>query len=93
MKHQATVNIQSAIRRILDGGIYVSDEIHRLILDRIRSGVFESGIADPVACLTNREFEVMRLIGFGFGTRQIASSIHRFGNLDNAYRTNHIKAP
>ena len=37
MKHQAVVNIQMAIRRILDGGIYVSDEMYKLILDRVSS--------------------------------------------------------
>lgn len=88
MKHQATVNIQSAIRKILNGGIYVSDEMHRLILDRISSRAFEPGTADPAASLTHREFEVLRLIGFGFGSRQIAEKLNRSVKTIDAHRAN-----
>lgn len=88
MKHQATVNIQSAIRRILNGGIYLSDEMHSLIVDRICSRDFDPGTADPVACLTDREFEVLRLIGFGFGSRQIAEKFNRSIKTIDAHRAN-----
>ena len=88
MKHQAIANIQTAIRRILDGGIYVSDEMNRLILDRISSCSSDTGIYDPTACLTNREFEVLRLIGFGFGTRQIAEKLNRSVKTIEAHRAN-----
>jgi DNA-binding NarL/FixJ family response regulator len=84
MKHQATVNIQSAIRRILDGGLYVSDEMHTLILGRMHSNT----VADPVSCLTVREFEVLRLIGFGFGTRKIAEKLNRSVKTIEAHRAN-----
>jgi len=77
MKHQATANILSAIRRILDGGIYLSDAMHGQILERIRTVPSDLGTADAVACLTDREFEVLRLVGFGFGTRQIAEKLSR----------------
>ncbi|MGR9037899.1 MAG: response regulator [Gammaproteobacteria bacterium] len=88
MKHQATANIQSAIRRILDGGIYLSDEMQRLMLDRIRSRASDTGAGDPAACLTDREFEVLRLIGFGFGTRQIAEKLNRSIKTIEAHRAN-----
>lgn len=88
MKHQATVNIQSAIRRILDGGLYVSDEMHALILDRMHSNTFDSGAPDPVSCLTDREFEVLRLIGFGLGTRNIAEKLNRSVKTIEAHRAN-----
>ena len=88
MKQQATVNIQSAIRRILNGGIYLSDEMHNLIIDRIRSSTLDPGTADPVACLTDREFEILRLIGFGFGSRQIAEKFNRSIKTIDAHRAN-----
>lgn len=88
MKQQATVNIQSAIRRILDGGLYVSDEMHALILDRLHANSFASGATDPVACLTDREFEVLRLIGFGLGTRKIAEKFNRSIKTIEAHRAN-----
>jgi DNA-binding NarL/FixJ family response regulator len=88
MKHQATANIQSAIRRILAGGIYLSDEMHALLLDRIRSHASDRGSIDPTGCLTIREFEVLRLIGFGFGTRQIAEKLNRSVKTIEAHRAN-----
>lgn len=88
MKHQATVSILSAIRQILNGGIYLSDDMHGLILERISSRTFKPGTADPVSCLTDREFEVLRLIGFGFGSRQIAEKFNRSIKTIDAHRAN-----
>jgi two-component system, NarL family, response regulator FusR len=88
MKHQATVNIQLAIRRILAGGIYLSDEMHALLLDRIRSHAAGRDTSDPTNCLTTREFEVLRLLGLGFGTRQIAEKLTRSIKTIEAHRAN-----
>ena len=88
MKHQATTNIQSAIRRILDGGIYLSDHMNEVILDRVCSRASNSRNQDPVSCLTNCEFEVLRLIGFGFGNRQIAEKLNRSIKTIDAHRAN-----
>lgn len=88
MKHQATGNILSAIRHILGGGIYLSNDMHRLILERLRTPFSDPGIADPVACLTGREFEVLRLVGFGFGTRQIAERLNRTVKTVETHRAN-----
>jgi DNA-binding NarL/FixJ family response regulator len=88
MKHQAAVNIQTAIRQILDGGIYVSDDMQKLILDRMGSRTLSPANADPSDCLTNREFEVLRLIGFGFGTRQISEKLNRSVKTIEAHRAN-----
>lgn len=88
MKHQASVNIQSAIRRILEGGIYLSDQMHRLILNRIRTHTGDQESADPVACLTVREFEVLRLIGFGFGSSRIAEKLNRSVKTIETHRAN-----
>lgn len=88
MKHQATVNILSAIRQILAGGIYLSADMHALILGRIHFRPIDRSIADPAASLTDREFEVLRLIGFGFGTRQIAEKLNRSIKTIEAHRAN-----
>jgi DNA-binding NarL/FixJ family response regulator len=88
MKHQASVNIQSAIRRILEGSIYLSDQMQRLILNRIHTHTGDSEGADPVACLTPREFEVLRLIGFGFGSSQIAEKLNRSVKTIETHRSN-----
>ena len=58
-----------------------------LILSRIDCRTNTPGI-DPIASLTDREFEVLRLIGFGFGTRQIAESLNRSVKTIEAHRAN-----
>ncbi len=87
MKQQAVANIQLAIRHIVHGGIYLSEEMQSLILSRIDCRTNTPGI-DPIACLTDREFEVLRLIGFGFGTRQIAENLNRSVKTIEAHRAN-----
>ena len=49
---------------------------------------FEQATVDLTASLTNREFEVLRLIGFGFGTRQIAEKLKRSVKTIEAHRAN-----
>jgi len=88
MKHQAAETILSAIRQILNGSIYLSDDMHGQILERISSRAFNPGTPDPVSCLTDREFEVLRLIGFGFSSRQIAEKINRSIKTIDAHRAN-----
>jgi DNA-binding NarL/FixJ family response regulator len=53
------------------------DDMHSLILERLRIPSSGPGIANPFACLTDRKFEVLRLAGFGFGPRQIAEKLNR----------------
>lgn len=83
MKQQAIENIQHAIRRILAGGIYLSEEMHKLISERIGKQAFDS-----TSVLTVREFEVLRFIGFGFGTREIAERLNRSVKTIEAHRAN-----
>lgn len=75
MKHEATANILLAVRRILSGGTYLSDAMHARLAQRLatRSGVSTS----PVAGLSEREFEILHLLGLGFGTRQISEKLNR----------------
>src|SRR5579859_5788934 len=75
MKQEATEKVLVAIRRILNGEIYVSDRIANKMLKHYITGASTlkySSIAD----LSDRELEVFRLIGEGHGTRQIAGELH-----------------
>lgn len=74
MKHQATDKVLIAIRRILDGEIYVSEQIANKMLHQF-VGNSPAARRSPVAGLTDRELEVFRLIGKGQGTRQIAEQL------------------
>lgn len=63
----------NAIRRILSGGVAVSEEMSDEILKSfVTGGVTASASQDGIAELSDREFEVFRLIGAGKNTGQIA---------------------
>ena len=89
MKQEATENVLIAVRRILNGEIYVSERISNQILKQYITGsgtVRNSSIGD----LSDRELEVFRLIGEGHGTRQIAEELHVSVKTVESYQA-HIK--
>ena len=89
MKQEATEKVLVAVRRILNGEIYVSDRIANKMLKHYITGsgtLRNSSIAD----LSDRELEVFRLIGEGHGTRQIAEELHLSVKTVESYQA-HIK--
>ena len=89
MKQEATENVIAAIRRILDGEIYVSDKMAARMVRKLVSGPTEA-TASPVECLSDRELEVFHLVGKGYGTRQISERLHLSVKTIETYRA-HIK--
>jgi DNA-binding NarL/FixJ family response regulator len=89
MKQEATEQVLVAIRRILDGEIYVSDRMANKMLHRFVGGS-PATARSPIAELTDRELEVFRLIGEGHGTRQIAKELHISVKTVESYQA-HIK--
>jgi DNA-binding NarL/FixJ family response regulator len=89
MKQEATDRVLVAIRRILEGEIYLSDRMANRMLHRFASG---AGVEQKsaVADLTDRELEVFRLIGEGHATRQIAQELHISVKTVESYQA-HIK--
>ena len=75
MKQEGGKKLMHAIRRVLDGEIYVSEKMSAKILE-IFSGRRATSNQSPVEQLTDREFEVFQLIGRGKGTREIAGLLH-----------------
>ena len=89
MKQEATEKVLVAIRRILNGEIYVSESIANKMLKHYitgAGGLKNSSISD----LSDRELEVFRLIGEGHGTRQIAEELHLSIKTVESYQA-HIK--
>jgi len=74
MKQEATDNVLGALRRILNREIYVSTRIANRMLRHL-VGSASTDKHSPVEDLSDREFEVLRLIGAGHGTRQIADEL------------------
>lgn len=75
MKQEAPEIIIKAIRHVLSGNIYVSDQIATRIFSMILDGIPATD-SSPVDLLTDRELEVFELIGQGLGTRQVAYKLH-----------------
>jgi DNA-binding NarL/FixJ family response regulator len=75
MKQVATESLLAAIRKILSGGIYVSDGMAARVLNQFANRNGQT-TRSPLADLSDRELEVFRLIGEGQGTREIAELLH-----------------
>jgi DNA-binding NarL/FixJ family response regulator len=89
MKQEATEKVLVAIRRILQGKVYLSERFTNRMLESYVHGGLPSK-ADPLSKLSDRELEVFRLIGTGHGTRQIADELHVSVKTVESYQA-HIK--
>ncbi len=73
-KQEATVNVLSAMRRVLAGQVYLSEAMSaRMMRNMIGKDKVEA--SSPAEVLADREFEVYQMIGRGLGTRQIAEEL------------------
>jgi DNA-binding NarL/FixJ family response regulator len=89
MKHAPTEHVMAAIRLILRGGIYLSEQMHsRLLYQVARRPTVPQ--ASEIGQLSDRELEIFRLIGEGRTTAQIAGSLHLSVSTVETHRA-HIK--
>ena len=75
MKREASKNVLASIRRVLEGGVYVSGRV----TSRMALGLSSPGGAassSPVERLSDRELEIFRLLGQGRTTSQIAGDLN-----------------
>ena len=75
MKQAGGEMLIKAIRQILAGGVYASENISARILANLSGGVKGSDSCS-VDLLTDREFEVFQHIGKGLSTKEIAAQLH-----------------
>ena len=66
-----------AIRRVLEGKIWVSAAMAERLLQRSVGTAVKDPTRPQVESLTDRELEVFRLIGEGVKTAEIAERLHR----------------
>jgi DNA-binding NarL/FixJ family response regulator len=75
MKREASKNVLASIRRVLEGGVYVSERVaSRMALKLSSTG--KAATSSPVERLSDRELEIFRLLGEGRTTSQIASDLN-----------------
>jgi DNA-binding NarL/FixJ family response regulator len=85
MKQETSKSIIKAIRHILQGNIHVSENIMGNLLNRVRTGQ-DSFEKSPVDQLTDRELSVLRLLGEGKSTGDIAQEMHLSVSTISTYR-------
>jgi DNA-binding NarL/FixJ family response regulator len=89
MKETAADHVVKAVHRVLDGGIYLSEKMAGHLLESI-AGQRKSSDASLLERLTDRELEVLQLIGQGKATRHIAEQLHVSTRTVDAHRA-HMK--
>ena len=88
MKREALDSVIAAVRAVLSGDIYVSPAMQkRMIAEHIGAA---GHVGSPVERLTDRELEVLQLLGEGSEVREIADKLHVSAKTVEAHRA-HIK--
>lgn len=82
MKEQPAAEILAAIRTVLAGGCYVSPKAAPTKDKPVENGT------SPVGRLTDRELQVLRLLGAGMGTRKIAGELGLSSKTVESHREN-----
>lgn len=88
-KQENAGKVIDAIRKVRNGQMYVSERVASQMLNRLVKGQNETSDS-PVANLSDRELEVVTLIGSGFATREIASRLRMSVKTVETHRA-HIK--
>lgn len=84
MKSAGGEELVKAIRQVLAGKVYVSQELSARILDNMSgAGKKPAGV---LSVLSDREFEVFQLVGEGLTTREIALRLHISGKTVETHR-------
>jgi DNA-binding NarL/FixJ family response regulator len=75
MKQEMTGKVVTAIRQVLNGKMFFSEDIVDSILGRV--AVASTSVhKDPVSTLSDRELEVFTFIGKGLGRKEMASLLN-----------------
>jgi DNA-binding NarL/FixJ family response regulator len=88
MKAAGPDKILQAVRQVLDGDVFVSAKVSNRIVEGVSGR--RSKEATPISQLTDREFEVLQLIGRGNDNHAIAKRLHLSVKTVDAHR-GHIK--
>ena len=86
MKGEPTPRLLAAVRKVLSGGLFFSEEVTSELLRRQIGG--EPAALSPVELLTDKELQIFRFIGQGRSTREIAEALLRSVKTIEAHREN-----
>ncbi|MHB1078430.1 MAG: response regulator [Prosthecobacter sp.] len=88
MKEEAADHLVTAIHKVISGGLYVSESLNARMLEQV-TGASRSK-ATGMEALTDRELEILSLIGSGVPTKNIAAQLSISARTVEAHRA-HIK--
>jgi len=75
MKQAASEQFLVSLRRVLDGGIYVSEAVGNSMIQKFAAGGTYLS-TNPIDRLSNRELQILHMIGKGMSTRESALSLN-----------------
>lgn len=75
IKEDAPAQVVTAVRHVLDGRLYLSEEINERLLYRFTHSTAPR-LDDSIELLSNRELEVFEAMGHGYETDEIAALLH-----------------
>ncbi len=75
MKQEVVDKVMEAVRRIRAGKVFVSERVASRMLDQVVVGG-DPAPDSPVDLLSDRELEIVNMIGSGQPTREIAAKLH-----------------
>jgi DNA-binding NarL/FixJ family response regulator len=70
MKHAASEQLLVALRRVLEGGTYLSEALASQLAAPQGEEAARTSARDPIGRLSNRELQVLNLIGRGLSSRE-----------------------
>jgi DNA-binding NarL/FixJ family response regulator len=86
MKEEAVAQILTAIRRVMDGKVHLSEAMTERMLMKKAEGVPEN--VTSIETLSDRELEVFQFIGEGVTSSEIAKRLHLSVKTVETYRAN-----
>jgi DNA-binding NarL/FixJ family response regulator len=75
MKQAASEQFLIAVRRVLEGHIYVSEAVGNNMIQKFAGGAAALS-TNPIDRLSNRELQIIHMIGKAMSTREMADTLH-----------------
>jgi DNA-binding NarL/FixJ family response regulator len=86
MKQEVPKKVINAIRRVLAGHVYVSEQMASRLVDHLVMTPQSPARAHPTSDLTDRELEVLTLLGRAQSTKEIAERLFLSAKTVEAHR-------